>query len=165
MMQSKLKLIPLISSLVILLLCITTVFSGCLESEETMYVNGNIGKIQVTGDINHIKIQDYHLETIIINRSSSSTNAIDGIEYNENVIAYRVKGNISNIASEELERVLITFRFYGGISKGVFVLYSTNQETYYVDPGEEWDYNIRFERNNPKFTKINFFDIEIETKI
>lgn len=164
MMRLEIKSIHLIISLIILLF-ISTLFSGCLESEETMHVNGNIGKIQVTGDINHVNVQDYHLETIILNRSSGSTNTISGIEYNENVLAYRVKGNISSIASEELERVLITFRFYGGISKGVFVLYSANQETYYVDPGEEWEYNIRFERNNPKFTKINFFDIQIETEI
>lgn len=164
MMRLELKSIHL-TSILIILLFISTIFSGCLESEEAIHINGNIGKIQVTGDIDHIDVKDYLLETIYINTSSGSTNAISGIEYNENVIAYRIKGNISSIASEQLERVLIKFRFYGGISKGVFVLHSSTQETFYVDPGEEWSYNIRFERNNPKFTKINFFDIQIETEI
>ncbi len=146
------------------LLCLLTNFSGCIEFDSETSVNGTIGDVTVSGDIDKVSINDYVLETLILNATDSSIEKISGIESGETVNAYKVTGSASNNAGFDLSQVTITARFFGGVSKGVFVLFSDSQIKYNVDANESWNFDFRFNYNNNNFSTIKFIDFVISVK-
>lgn len=136
-------------------------FSGCIQFNSETSVSGNIGEVTVSGDIDKVTIDDYILETLVFNRTDSSIEEISGIISGETVNAYKVTGSASNIAGLDLSEVTITARFFGGVSKGVFVLYSDTQTKYNVAANQNWEFDFRFKYNDNNFSTIKFIDFVI----
>jgi hypothetical protein len=139
-------------------------FSGCIQFDSETSVSGNIGEVTVSGDIDKVSIDDYILETLVFNRTDSSIEEMSGIVSGDAVNAYKVTGSASNTAGSALSEVTITARFFGGVSKGVFVLYSDTQTRYNVAANQNWDFDFRFKYNNNNFSTIKFIDFVISAE-
>jgi hypothetical protein len=149
--------------LLIAVLLLTIVFSGCTEQNPENNLNGNeyttlSDGTKVTGDFNKIEILNYSAETL---GGSPLVKIADGFTYSADATRYGIHGTAKNIAGELIKEVRITANYYTSDNKYIRENYN---EFYDIRGGDTWIFSVGFyETNNPDFANVHhvIFDIDV----
>jgi len=145
-------------SVLITVLLLTIVFSGCLENPNNILQGDEYTTLsdgtKVTGDFDKVEILNYSVETL-----DGQIKIADGFVYSENATRFNIRGTARNIAGELIRIVRITAKYYTEDDNYIQEYYNAFSG---IRAGDKWIFNIGFrDENNLAYVHYVVFDISI----
>ena len=139
--MNKMKKQLIISTIAILL--IVTGLSGCTELTDE------------TDDTDKVELLIYSVET---QKKLGFEKIDDGFIHSEDSYRYVIDGTVKNIASEMLDYIKITVKFYD-----INDTYLDSRITYinFLEESTTWDFSVQYTNKNKYFQYVDHVEFEI----